>query len=84
DLRHQTQVVIQDSQLSYIRPVTRDFTAICRWPEPKSWDNLLGTLQRSGKGRIDMSSEILENHRPCVSFHGRYVVQSAAALAIAS
>jgi thioesterase domain-containing protein len=82
-LRHQTQIIIQDSQLSYIRPVTKDFTAQCSWPSPDMWESMLGSVSRSGKGRIEMRSEIFENDLPCVSFHGRFVVQSQAAMAIA-
>jgi thioesterase domain-containing protein len=83
DQRHQQQIIIQDSQLSYIRPVLKDFAAVCCWPQPEAWDNMMTTLSRGGKGRIEMRSEIYENDLPCVSFNGRFVVQAQAALAIA-
>jgi thioesterase domain-containing protein len=68
------RIVIQESSLSYVRPVTEDFVAVCRHPADKSVRQLFAMLDRKGKGRIDLQAEVLQAGRPCVSFHGRYVV----------
>lgn len=71
-------IVIQESNLTYIRPVTQDFVACCRWPDAATWDRLQYSISRYGKGRIEMRSEIYEHNQPCVGFHGRFVVLSEA------
>jgi thioesterase domain-containing protein len=68
------RIVIQESSLSYVRPVTEDFIAVCRRPGEKAIRQLFTMLDRKGKGRIDLQCEVLQKGRPCVSFHGRYVV----------
>jgi thioesterase domain-containing protein len=68
------QIVIQESTLSYVRPVTEDFIAACHHPSEKAVKHLLTMLARKGKGRINLQAEIMQGTRPCVSFHGRYVV----------
>ena len=83
ELRDQTQIIIQDSSLSYIRPVTRDFKAICPWPTTEQTELLQNGINKFGKGRIEMRSDIYENNLPCVGFQGRFVVlmQNSAAQA---
>jgi thioesterase domain-containing protein len=70
------RIVIQESTLSYVRPVTEDFVAVCRYPSEKAIRQLFAMLDRKGKGRIDLAAEVLQKGKPCVSFHGRYVVTS--------
>ncbi len=67
-------VVIQESKISYLRPVTSDFVAFCHHPSAKAVQTMLSMLDRKGKARIDLRCEILQQGHPCVGFHGRYVV----------
>lgn len=76
-------IVIQESNLTYIRPVTKDFVACCNWPDIATWDRLQNSINRTGKGRIELRSEIFENNLPCVGFNGRFVVLSEAVQAAA-
>src|SRR5215469_15808594 len=43
------QIVIQESMSSYLRPVTRDFSACCHKPAPAYITRLETTLKRKGK-----------------------------------
>jgi thioesterase domain-containing protein len=74
------KIVIQESALSYLHPVTGDFIAHCPHPTPKQVDALVGMLDRKGKGRINLSSEILQDGNCCVGFQGRYVVLRSSVL----
>src|SRR4051812_14917709 len=68
------RIVIQESTIAYVRPVTHDFVAVCQQPGEKAVKQLLTMLERKGKGRIDLHAEVLQAGRPCVNFRGRYVV----------
>jgi len=70
----QVQIVIQESMSSYLRPVTRDFSAQCHKPDPASIARLETTLRKKRKARLELQSEIREGDMVAVSFRGRYVV----------
>jgi thioesterase domain-containing protein len=73
-LQQPAQIVIQESNISYLRPVTQDFIARCQYPSEAQVSRLLSTYERYGKGRIELQSEIYENNKPCVGFRGRFVI----------
>jgi thioesterase domain-containing protein len=68
------RVVIQDSSCSYLRPVSNDFAAFCRKPEPEQIARLAEALKRRGKARIELNVEIQNEAGVAVSFTGRYVI----------
>ena len=72
--QRQARIVIQESNISYLRPVTDDFVARCNYPSEASVDRLLMMFDRQGKGRIELQSDICENDQPCVGFRGRFVI----------
>jgi thioesterase domain-containing protein len=69
------KVVIQDSAIRYLRPVTRDFVAECRLPARAEVERFLLILRRKGKARLELAAEIREAGEVAVAFSGRYVVQ---------
>ena len=73
------KVVIQDSGIRYLRPVTRDFAARCRMPAPGDVERFLLILRRKGRARLELQADIVEDDAIAVAFSGRYVVQIAAA-----
>jgi len=73
-LKQQASILIQESSISYLRPVTKDFIARCEYPTEDQINKLLTTFERYGKGRIELQSEIFENNKPCVGFRGRFVL----------
>jgi len=67
-------IIIQDSTCNYLRPVTRDFSASCRKPDPANINKFEKTLRTRGKARLELQSEIHEAGKAAVSFKGRYVI----------
>jgi thioesterase domain-containing protein len=69
------QIVIQDSSIQYLRPVTSDVAATCRLSEPDQLNAFQTLLGRRGRARIGVAGEIREDGSIAVRFTGRYVVQ---------
>ena len=68
------RVVIQDSSIRYLRPVTSDFAARCARPAAAAIDRLLETVRKKGRGRIELEVSVVDSGGPAVHFVGRYVV----------
>lgn len=66
-------LVIQDSSIRYLHPVTGDFTAACAPPEPDDLDRLIRAVRKHGRGRITMSVSVRAEGEPVAEFVGRYV-----------
>ena len=69
------KIVIQDSTIQYLRPVTQDFVARCCQPEAGDLARFLTMLRRKGRARLELQAEIREAGARAVSFSGRYVAQ---------
>jgi thioesterase domain-containing protein len=67
------QVVIQDSSVRYLRPVTGDFEAICTPPSHEAIAHLVESVTRRGKGRIELAISVHDDRGEAVQFRGRYV-----------
>jgi thioesterase domain-containing protein len=66
-------IVIQDSANHFRRPVTQDFTAICRRPDPQQVKQFAHTLREKGRARLELHATIHEHDVLVMSFQGRYV-----------
>lgn len=66
-------VVIRDSRLEYMLPVTRDFVVQARLPDTQTLEAFQARLQVRGKARIDLVVEVVENEKSCFKFSGSYV-----------
>ena len=73
------KVVIQDSQIAYLHPVTMDFTAVCGQPSAALEERFLATLRRHGRARLELHAAVDEQGRVAVRFSGRGGVQRRAA-----
>ncbi len=69
------RIVIQESIISYRKPVTRNFSARCYKPTPRRIAQLFSALKRKGKARLELAAEICEGEELAVLFKGQYVVQ---------
>ncbi len=67
------QVVIQDSSVRYLRPVTSDFEAVCSPPPEHAVTHLVESVTRRGKGRIELAIAVHDDQGEAVLFRGRYV-----------
>jgi thioesterase domain-containing protein len=65
------RVVIQKSEMDFLLPVDGDFEAVARKPE--SWETFVKTLQRRGKARLELSSDILLADKVVAKHQGIYV-----------
>lgn len=73
EVRCEAQIVIQNSAVKYLRPVTSDFTVQCHKPEHAQITRMLNMLLRKGRARLELCAEIYEYGQMAVSFKGRYV-----------
>ncbi len=71
--RYQAQIVIQNSAIKYLRPVTSDFNVRCCKPEPAHIAKMLNALSKKGRARLELCAEIHEYGQAAVLFKGRYV-----------
>lgn len=69
-------IVIQEGQISYPLPVTRDATAICTAPEEKVWQRFLATYKRYGRARLTLETWVVNegSEERAVAFTGQYVL----------
>jgi len=68
-------IVIQDSSIRYLRPVTRDFEARCSMPAPAQLARFLAALRKQGKARLKLRVVIPKAGTDAVTFTGRYVAR---------
>ncbi len=66
-------IVIQDSRINYLKPVTKDFSANCHKPNPIQISQFINILRKREKARLELCSEIWEAGELAVAFKGRYV-----------
>jgi thioesterase domain-containing protein len=69
------QVVLQDSSITYVRPVTGDFTATTMAPEETTIARFLASFRRSGRGRLRLTAAIADESGIAATFTGRYVAE---------
>ncbi|MDD2032874.1 YiiD C-terminal domain-containing protein [Pseudomonas sp. FP1154] len=69
-------IVIQEGQISYPLPVTRDATVICQAPEENVWKRFLATYRRYGRARLTLQTQVINagSEAPAVQFVGQYVL----------
>jgi thioesterase domain-containing protein len=69
-------IVIQEGQISYPLPVTRDATVVCDAPEEKVWKRFLATYRRYGRARLALQTQVLNSASEdvAVRFEGQYVL----------
>lgn len=73
DPQADTHIVVNESHLRYLRPVTSTLIAHCGLPTADTGRRFVDTLQRRGKARLKMSAIIEQDGEPCVEFSGTFV-----------
>ncbi len=69
-------IVLQDSSVKYLRPVTSDFAAEASHPDDDTLRALYRTIERRGKGRLKLTISLSDLEGIKVVFTGRYVIAS--------
>ena len=67
-------LVIQRSRMEYFGPASAQVDAECVMPLPETWDRMLRTVRRRGKGRIQLKVELRSEGAVVGSFEGAFVV----------
>lgn len=66
-------VVVQQSSIDYLKPITKDFTAVATMPADAAFDRFLKTLQRRQIARVKLSATIHQDGDLAVCFDGQFV-----------
>lgn len=67
------EIVIQESTISYLKPVTNDFSSISSYEENAEWKKFVQSFHRRGKGRITVMSKLICNGELVATHSGTYV-----------
>lgn len=68
-------VVVQDSKIDYVRPISADFEAVSSWESEDSRERFFSFLERKGLARVTLISEVRSEGQVCARFEGRFVAQ---------
>ncbi len=71
-------VVIQESSVQFLKPVTRDFEALCSLPPASVIEKFLHTLERKGRARLALDATIHAEGDIALRFHGQFVAYDRA------
>lgn len=66
-------IVIQESSIRYLRPVSDDMHAAC-CVDDAALARFLRTLQKHDRARLDLAVTVSHDDEPAVEFSGRYAV----------
>ena len=66
-------VVIADSHLQYLKPVTTDFETRVTLPDFSTADALAERVEARGKGKLELVVEVLCQEQVCMRLEGVYV-----------
>ncbi len=78
DRGQKTTVVIQESSVQFLKPVTRDFEALCSLPPAPVIERFLRTLERKGRARLALAATIHAEGDIALRFRGQFVAYDRA------
>ena len=73
DMRRQVEVIIQESDIEYLRPVYENIAVTCEPPDEDAIERFENMLERWGRARLDLKCKIDAAGERAVTFIGRYV-----------
>lgn len=73
DMRERVEVMIQESDIEYLRPVYENISVICEPPDEDAKERFQEMLDRWGRARLDLECKINAAGERAVTFIGRYV-----------
>ncbi|SDT87200.1 thioesterase domain-containing protein, putative [Verrucomicrobium sp. GAS474] len=68
-----SQLVIQRSEFSYLKPIEGEFSAFCPGPAAEKWERFLAVFGRKGVGRLALTAEVRYAGEVAGRFEGDYV-----------
>jgi thioesterase domain-containing protein len=73
DMRRRVEVIIQESDIEYLKPVCENISVICEPPDEDAIERFQNMLDRWGRARLDLQCKIDAAGERAVTFIGRYV-----------
>ncbi len=73
DVKRRVEVMIQESDIEYLRPVYENISVICERPDEDALERFQQMLDRWGRARLDLKCKIDAAGERAVTFIGRYV-----------
>lgn len=73
ELKLDVTLVIQESKFSFLLPVLKDFQALAYTPKEEDFSKFLKILNKKGKARLKIYSEIICDGKVCGTHEGSYV-----------
>ena len=73
DMRRRVEVMIQESDIEYLKPVYENISVICERPDEDALERFQKMLDRWGRARLDLKCKIDAAGERAVTFIGRYV-----------
>ncbi len=74
-----TDLVIQRSEMDYLRPIRETLRAVCYFDDEALWEATLGRLERRGRARIEMASRLeAADGADAARFRGRFALMEQA------
>jgi len=67
-------IVIQESNIQYLLPVTTDIETVCTNDNEVVFDRAIRMYQKKGRARFILATKVFQNDHLAVSFEGKYVV----------
>jgi thioesterase domain-containing protein len=77
DMRRKAEVLIQESDIEYLKPVRDNLSVVCERPDEDALERFQQMLERWGKARLRLKCRIEEAGERAVTFIGQYVALSA-------
>lgn len=69
------KIVIQKSEMEFLRPIENDFEAECPLPDESVWNQFHSGLQRKGRARIELESSVTVNGQVAAVIQGTFVAK---------
>lgn len=73
DMRRRVEVIIQEGDIEYLKPVRDNISVICERPDEDAIERFQNMLDRWGRARLDLKCKIDAAGERAVTFIGRYV-----------
>lgn len=76
DMKRKASVLIQESDIEYLKPIRDNFSVICERPDQDTIQRFYDMLDRWGKARLSLKCKIDAAGERAVTFIGQYVALS--------
>lgn len=67
-------IVIQESNIQYLLPVTSNITAFSEVEDTKAFDRALKLFMKKGRARFELRTTVYQDQSLAVVFNGKYVI----------